>query len=48
MNCEKDKCTRDATIKDGNYHPDKWFCTYHANKAKKEGRLNKKLKTKTK
>jgi hypothetical protein len=24
------------------YHPDKWLCTYHANKAKIEGRRKRK------
>lgn len=48
MNCEHEKCTRVATIKNSEYHPDKWLCTFHANKAKKEGRINKKLTNKKK
>jgi hypothetical protein len=43
MNCEHEKCTRDATIKNLEYHPDKWLCTYHANKAKLAGRIKRKL-----
>ena len=38
MKCENQKCTRTATIKNQQYHPDTWLCTYHANKAKIEGR----------
>jgi hypothetical protein len=44
MECENKKCTRLATIKNNQYHPDKWLCTYHANKLKIEGRLKRKLK----
>ena len=43
IQCEHEKCTRVATTKNQEYHPDKWLCTFHANKAKLEGRLRKKL-----
>lgn len=43
MECENNNCTRTATIKNQEYHPDKWLCTYHANKEKVKGRLKKKL-----
>jgi hypothetical protein len=42
MKCEHENCTRGATIKNQQYHPDKWLCTYHANKAKVEGRRKRK------
>jgi hypothetical protein len=46
MKCEQGKCTSTATIKNDEYHSNKWLCTFHANKAKKEGRIKRKLKTK--
>lgn len=42
MKCEHKNCTRTATIMNQQYHPDKWLCTYHANKAKTEGRRKRK------
>ncbi len=42
MKCEHKNCTRNATSKNQQYHPDKWLCTYHANKVVKEGRLKRK------
>jgi hypothetical protein len=44
MKCQHGKCTREARIKNLEYHPDKWLCTFHANKAKTKGRINRKLK----
>ena len=38
MKCEHKNCTRRATQSNLIYFPDKWYCTYHANKATKEGR----------
>jgi hypothetical protein len=38
MECENKNCTRTATTKNQQYHPDKWLCTYHANKEKVGGR----------
>lgn len=43
MECQHEKCTRTATSKNQQYHTDKWLCTYHANKAKIEGRMKRKL-----
>ena len=40
--CEHKNCTRTATTNNLQYHPDKWLCTYHANKAKVEGRRKRK------
>ena len=42
MECEHKNCTRTATTRNLQYHPDKWLCTYHANKAKVEGRRKRK------
>ena len=42
MKCENEKCTREASVKNQHYFPDKWLCTYHANKATKEGRRKRK------
>jgi hypothetical protein len=48
MKCEDKNCTIIATTKNLQYHPDKWLCTYHANKAVKKGRIKRKInKTKT-
>ena len=44
MKCEQGKCTRTATIKNDEYHPNQWLCTFHANKEKIEGRIKRKLK----
>jgi len=43
MECENINCTRNATIKNKQYHPDKWLCTFHANKLKIKGRQDRKL-----
>jgi hypothetical protein len=48
MKCENDKCTREATTKNQQYHPDKWLCTFHANKAKVDGRQKRKHGNRTK
>lgn len=48
MKCEHEKCTRDATTKNQEYNPDKWLCTFHANKAKVEGRRKRKYGNRTK
>ena len=40
--CEHDNCTRTATSNNLEYHPDKWLCTYHANKKVIEGRRKRK------
>jgi len=40
--CEYEKCTRVATVKNNQYFPNKWLCTYHANKLTKEGRQHRK------
>ena len=42
MKCEHNNCTRTATSKNKLYHPDKWLCTYHANKVTNEGRRKRK------
>ena len=42
MFCEHDNCTRTATTRNLQYHPDKWLCTFHANKEKVKGRLKRK------
>jgi hypothetical protein len=42
--CDKEKCTRKACIKNAQYFPGLHLCTYHANKATKEGRVARKLK----
>lgn len=41
MNCEK--CKIRATKMNLEYHKDIWLCTYHSNKAVKQGRINKKI-----
>lgn len=46
MKCQHENCTRDAKIKNLEYHPDKWLCTFHANKEKVAGRINRKIKEK--
>ena len=46
--CEHDNCTRNATSNNLEYHPDKWLCTYHANKKVIEGRRNRKYGNRTK
>jgi hypothetical protein len=46
MKCEHGNCKREARVKNLQYHPDKWLCAFHANKAKVEGRVNRKLKEK--
>ena len=43
MKCEHNNCTRTATTKTQEYHPDKWLCTYHGNKVKEEGRRKGKM-----
>ena len=48
MKCENEKCTRKATTKNLQYHPDKWLCTYHANKLKIEGRQKRKYGSRSK
>jgi len=42
MKCEHENCTRVATTKNQQYHPDKWLCTFHANKEKLKGRYKRK------
>jgi hypothetical protein len=46
MKCQHENCTRDAKIKNLEYHPDKWLCTFHANKEKVAGRINQKINKK--
>lgn len=41
MKCEL--CKRSATVKNQLYHTDSWLCTYHANKAKERGRIQRKI-----
>jgi hypothetical protein len=48
MKCEHEQCTREATRRNQQYHPDKWLCTFHANKAKSEGRQNRKYGNRSK
>ena len=50
MKCEhgQGKCKRAAIIKNHLYHPEEWLCTYHANKAKVEGRRKRKYGNRTK
>tara|TARA_B100001245_G_C22756215_1_gene366041 strand:- start:334 stop:783 length:450 start_codon:yes stop_codon:yes gene_type:complete len=43
MKCEHNNCTRTATTKTQEYHPDKRLCTYHGNKVKEEGRRKGKM-----
>lgn len=43
MKCEHNNCKRTATQSNLQYFKDKWFCTFHANRAIKEGRINRKL-----
>ena len=47
-NCEHKNCTRLATQSNLQYFKDIWYCTFHANKAIKEGRLKRKLNKKKK
>jgi hypothetical protein len=44
--CDKGNCTREACIKNHQYFPGLHLCTYHANKATKEGRIERKLQVK--
>lgn len=44
MNCEHKNCTRKATTSNFQYFEGKWYCTFHANKATKEGRIKRKIK----
>ncbi len=46
MKCQHENCTRDAKIKNLEYHPNKWLCTFHANKEKVAGRINQKINKK--
>ncbi len=48
MKCEHKNCKNTATIKNSQYHPNEWFCKFHANKAVKQGRINRKLTIKSK
>jgi hypothetical protein len=48
MECQHEKCTRRATVCNQQYFADKWLCTFHANKATKEGRIKRKLTKKPK
>jgi hypothetical protein len=48
MKCEHKNCTRTATSNNLEYHPDKWLCTYHANKKVVEGRRKRKYGNRTK
>lgn len=40
--CQHDNCTRTATISNAQYFKGIWYCTFHANKATKEGRRKRK------
>lgn len=42
MKCQHPNCTREARVRNLQYFPDKWYCTYHANKFTKEGRRKRK------
>lgn len=42
MNCEHKNCTRKATTTNIQYFEGK-YCTFHANKATKEGRIKRKI-----
>jgi hypothetical protein len=46
MNCEHKNCTRNSTTTNSQYFEGKSFCTFHANKATKDGRILRKLKSK--
>jgi hypothetical protein len=47
MQCENKNCTRSATVSNSQYFKGVWYCTFHANKATKEGRRKKNNKLKT-
>jgi hypothetical protein len=40
--CEHKSCTRRAVVSNLEYFPGEWLCTYHGNKATKEGRQKRK------
>jgi hypothetical protein len=42
MNCEHTNCKRKATTINNQYFEGKWYCTFHANKATKQGRIKRK------
>jgi hypothetical protein len=48
MKCDHKNCTRNATTTNNQYFEGKWYCTFHANNATKDGRILRKLKVKTK
>ena len=37
MKCEHENCKREATVSNKQYFEGKWYCTFHGNKATKEG-----------
>jgi len=46
MKCDHTNCTINATTTHIQYFEGKWYCTFHANKATKDGRILRKLKSK--
>lgn len=43
MECNHKNCKRRASSSNNEYFKDIWYCTYHANKATKQARINKKI-----
>jgi len=48
MKCEHENCKREATVSNKQYFEGKWYCTFHGNKATKEGRRKRKYGNKGK
>ena len=48
MECNHLNCKREATQSNYEYFNGIWYCTYHANKATKAGRIERKLNKKKK
>jgi hypothetical protein len=46
MKCDHKNCTRNATTTNSQYFEGKWYCTFHANNATKDGRILRKLNVK--
>lgn len=44
MNCQHKKCKRTATQSNSQYFGGLWYCTFHANKAIRAGRILRKLR----